>query len=123
LLALTGEMPRWMPRANEILQLVGGAGFMATPSQADLESPIRGDIDRFFQGLGAEAEERIRLFRLAWDFVGSELGARAELHERFHLDGSWRNRVLAYHLADKQFPIDLVASLLDDTETQARAGA
>ena len=34
---------------------------------------------------GARAEERIRLFRAAWDFVGSALGGRNELYERFYL--------------------------------------
>ncbi len=30
-LALRGEMPKWLPRCNELLQLIGGGGFMATP--------------------------------------------------------------------------------------------
>ena len=33
--ALRGEMPKWLPRANEYLQLIGGGGFMATPSKRD----------------------------------------------------------------------------------------
>ena len=32
-LALRGEMPKWMPRVNELLQLIGGGGFMCTPSR------------------------------------------------------------------------------------------
>ena len=35
--ALRGEMPKWLPRVNELLQLIGGGGFMTTPSRADLE--------------------------------------------------------------------------------------
>ena len=31
------------------------------------------------------AEDRARLFRLAWDFVGSALASRNELYERFYL--------------------------------------
>ena len=30
-LALRGEMPKWLPRANELLQLIGGGGFMCHP--------------------------------------------------------------------------------------------
>ena len=30
--ALRGEMPKWLPRVNELFQLIGGGGFMATPS-------------------------------------------------------------------------------------------
>ena len=85
LMALRGEMPKWLPRAHELLQLIGGGSFMATPSEADFNSAIRGDIEKYFQAAGADAERRVRLFRLAWDFIGSDLGGRSELYERFYL--------------------------------------
>ena len=40
LVALRGLMPKWIPRAFELTRLVGGAGFMATPSLADVEGPL-----------------------------------------------------------------------------------
>ena len=44
LVALRGLMPKWIPRAFELTRLVGGAGFMATPSLADVDGPHgRGD--------------------------------------------------------------------------------
>jgi 4-hydroxyphenylacetate 3-monooxygenase oxygenase component len=113
-IALRGEMPKWLPRANEFLQLIGGGGFMATPSRADLEGPLREQIDLYFQAAGAAAERRIRLFRLAWDFLGSELGGRGELYERFYLSDSWRMTALAYNIADKSFPESLVEQFLRD---------
>jgi 4-hydroxyphenylacetate 3-monooxygenase oxygenase component len=112
--ALRGEMPKWLPRANEYLQLIGGGGYMATPSRADLDGPLREDIDLYFQSAGADAERRIRLFRLAWDFVGSELGGRGELYERFYLSDSWRMTALAYTIADKSLPEALVEQFLTD---------
>src|SRR3954454_10902999 len=33
--ALRGLMPKWIPRSFELLRLIGGSGFMLTPSQAD----------------------------------------------------------------------------------------
>jgi 4-hydroxyphenylacetate 3-monooxygenase len=113
-LALRGEMPKWLPRCNELLQLIGGGGFMATPARADLDGPLRKHIDQYFQAAGADAERRIRLFRLAWDFLGSELGGRGELYERFYLSDSWRMTALAYTLADKSFPESLVEQFLHD---------
>jgi 4-hydroxyphenylacetate 3-monooxygenase oxygenase component len=110
--ALRGEMPKWLPRANEYLQLIGGGGFMATPSRADLDGPLREQIDLYFQAAGAEAERRVSLFRLAWDFMGSELGGRGELYERFYLSDSWRMTALAYNIADKSFPEALVEQFL-----------
>jgi 4-hydroxyphenylacetate 3-monooxygenase oxygenase component len=110
--ALRGEMPKWLPRANEFLQLIGGGGFMATPSRADLDGPLHDQIEQYFQAGGAGAERRIRLFRLAWDFLGSELGGRGELYERFYLSDSWRMTALAYNIADKSFPQALVEQFL-----------
>jgi 4-hydroxyphenylacetate 3-monooxygenase len=111
-IALRGEMPKWLPRCNELLQLIGGGGFMATPAKADFDGPLREEIDLYFQAAGADAERRVRLFRLAWDFLGSELGGRGELYERFYLSDSWRMTALAYTIADKSFPESLVEQFL-----------
>jgi 4-hydroxyphenylacetate 3-monooxygenase oxygenase component len=113
-LALRGEMPKWLPYVNELLQLIGGGGFMATPSEADLAGPLRDQIDMYYQAAGADAERRIRLFRLAWDFVGSGLGGRGELYERFYLSDSYRMTALAYKIADKSFPESLVEQFLQE---------
>ena len=113
--ALRGLMPKWVPRAVELLQLVGGGGFMATPSKKDFEADeIRGDIEKYFQARNAPAERRIRAFRLAWDFVGSSLGGRGELYERFYLSDSFRMTALAYVLADKEHATELVEQFLRD---------
>jgi 4-hydroxyphenylacetate 3-monooxygenase len=112
--ALRGLMPKWIPRALELLQLVGGGGFMTTPSKADFEGPLRAEIDRYFQARNASAEDRVRAFRLAWDFVGSALGGRGELYERFYLQDSFRMTALAYLLAEKEHPTALVQQFLRD---------
>jgi 4-hydroxyphenylacetate 3-monooxygenase oxygenase component len=113
--ALRGLMPKWVPRTMELIQLIGGGGFMATPSKADFgSSEIRPYIDKYFQGRNAGAEKRVRAFRLAWDFVGSSLGGRGELYERFYLSDSFRMTALAYLLADKKHPSELVEQFLRD---------
>ncbi|MDQ3670230.1 MAG: 4-hydroxyphenylacetate 3-hydroxylase [Actinomycetota bacterium] len=112
--ALRGLMPKWVPRSIELIQLIGGGGFMATPSKADWEGPLRADIEKYFQGRNAGAERKIRAFRLAWDFVGSSLAGRGELYERFYLSDSFRMTALAYLLADKQHPTELVERFLTD---------
>lgn len=114
LMALRGEMPKWLPKAHELLQLIGGGSFMATPSEADFKSEIGPDIAKYFQAAGADAERRVRLFRLAWDYVGSDLGGRSELYERFYLSDSWRMTQLSYRTADKTTAIGLVEQFLHD---------
>jgi aromatic ring hydroxylase len=98
---------------------VAAAGERADP--ADRRWGLHGDavpgrplIDKFFQAAGAEAERRIRLFRLAWDYIGSDLGGRGELYERFYLSDSWRMTALAYSIADKTFPESIVEQFLTD---------
>jgi aromatic ring hydroxylase len=113
-LALRGEMPKWLPRCHELLQLIGGGGFMCTPTEADMQGPLRDLIDTYYQAAGGDAERRIRLFRLAWDYIGSDLGSRGELYERFYLSDSWRMTALAYKLADKSFAESLVEQFLHD---------
>lgn len=129
LVALRGIMPKWIPRAFELLRLVGGGGFMLTPSRADLDGPLRKYIDKYYQARNAPAEERIRLFRMAWDFIGSDLASRGELYERFYLSDSFRMTAMAYQLADKTHPVGLVNRFLDEeiieknkstTEVQSR---
>ena len=97
--ALRAILPIWMPRANEILRLIGSHNLLAAPMSAQLADPeLRPLIDRYLPGAnGMAAEERIRIFRLAWDFAGSALASRNEQYERFYLASSPRN--LARHLA------------------------
>jgi 4-hydroxyphenylacetate 3-monooxygenase len=114
--ALRGLVPKWIPRAIELMQLVGGGGFMTTPSRADFDGPLRPLIDRYFQARNAPADRRVRAYRLAWDFAGSSLGGRGELYERFYLQDSFRMTALAYLLADKEHPTALVEQFLSDEE-------
>ena len=61
---------------------------------------------------GVEAEERARVFRLAWDFVGSALASRNELYERFYLASGARNYQLAHALSLKDRANSLVDGIL-----------
>jgi len=96
--ALRSMLPLWFPRVNEILRLVGAHNLFATPTAAELAEPeLRALIDRYLPGAaGMPAEERIRIFRLVWDFAGSPLASRNELYERFYLGSAARN--LSRHL-------------------------
>jgi 4-hydroxyphenylacetate 3-monooxygenase len=71
------------PRMAEILQLLGSSSFMITPTEADFRTPLAPDIDQYLATEGANARERVKLFRLAWDIAGSAFGSRQVLYERF----------------------------------------
>ena len=99
--ALRPTLPRWFPRVNEIIKLLGAHSLLATPAAAELANPaLRGLIDRYYAGAGStSAEERTRLFRAAWDFAGSALGGRNELYERFYLASAARTYQIAHFAA------------------------
>jgi 4-hydroxyphenylacetate 3-monooxygenase len=97
--ALRATLPLWFPRVNEIIRLIGSHNLFATPTAAQFADPsLRSLIDRYLPGAkDMPAEQRVRIFRLAWDYAGSALASRNEQYERFYLASSARN--LARHLA------------------------
>jgi 4-hydroxyphenylacetate 3-monooxygenase len=82
--AVRSLAPMLYPRIRELMELVGAGGFIQLPSSAKdlLAQELRPYLDLYYQGSGVPAEERIKLWKLAWDAIGSEFGARQELFER-----------------------------------------
>jgi 4-hydroxyphenylacetate 3-monooxygenase oxygenase component len=121
LAALRAILPTWFPRVREIIMLIGSHNLLAAPTRAQLDEPkLRPLIDRYLHGAGdGPADERARIFRLAWDFVGSGLAARGELYERFYLASGARNFQLADTLAPKERGKWLVDRILGITDTPA----
>jgi 4-hydroxyphenylacetate 3-monooxygenase len=70
-------------RVHELLETnLGGSPLVAPSSVRDLLTPEpRPVIDRFYRGGSSSAVERVKLFKLIWDSMGSEFGARHELYE------------------------------------------
>jgi 4-hydroxyphenylacetate 3-monooxygenase len=114
LAALRAALPTWFPRVAEIITLIGSHNLLAAPTQAELADPkLRPLIEKYLHGAGEMgAEERARVFRLAWDFVGSALASRNELYERFYLASGARNYQLAQALAPKDRALRLVDEIL-----------
>ncbi|MBO3732089.1 4-hydroxyphenylacetate 3-hydroxylase family protein [Glycomyces niveus] len=85
------------------------AALIMTPaSGADmLNGELRPLLDRFYRGSAGSSEERVRLFKLAWDALGTEFGGRHELYELNYAGGPDQVRLdtLAWSRA---------AGLLDD---------
>lgn len=110
-------LPAWFPRVNEIIRLLGSHNLLATPTHADLRDPVLAPlIATYLQGAdGLGAEDRIRIFRLAWDFAGSALASRGEQYERFYLASQARNRALAHFTAPKERALALVNRFLEES--------
>ncbi|NKC13762.1 MAG: hypothetical protein GKR94_16725 [Gammaproteobacteria bacterium] len=90
-LALRATVPLWMARVNEIIKTIGSHNLLATPSEADFaDTELAPLLDTYLTGADTDAAGRARIFRTAWDLVGSALGARLELYERYYLSSSAR---------------------------------
>ena len=85
--ALRGLMPVWMGRMAELVKSIGGHNLLATPSLGAFENGVMAPLlEKYMPGAGGNsAQARARVFRMAWDFVGSALGARVDLYEHFYL--------------------------------------
>lgn len=74
------------PRVLAILRDLVGGGVLQLPSSVkDLTSDVtRPDIERYVQSPGVPSEERVKLFKLAWDIIGSEFAGRHQQYEMFY---------------------------------------
>ena len=105
----------WFPRAHEIMIQIGSHNLLAAPSRAMLDdATLRPLIDEFLHGAnGIDAERRAALYRLAWDYVGSSLGARNDLYERNYLASARTNRTASHmRYADRSHGDELVERML-----------
>ena len=90
------------PRMAEILHLLGSSSLIALPSEADMNGPLAPQIKQYLETDTATAEERVRLFRLAWDTCCSSFSARQVLYERFFGGDAMRNALMLDSLYDKE---------------------
>jgi 4-hydroxyphenylacetate 3-monooxygenase len=110
----------WYPtvyqRMVEIVQLLGSSGMIMIPTAADREGVRGGDIAKYLQGAGGSADERLKLFRLAWDMTLSGFGGRQSLYERFFFGDPGRMKQALYSIYDRSEMVDRVkAFVANDT--------
>jgi 4-hydroxyphenylacetate 3-monooxygenase oxygenase component len=82
--ALRYHLPRMYERMVQVTQVLGAGGLLINPMEADLRSQIGPDIARYYRGAGVDAEQRIRLYKLAWDITGTQFGQRMLQYERYY---------------------------------------
>ena len=75
--------PKIYPRFTEIIQLIGASGLVGLPTENAFSSPIQTDLDQYLQAATKNAEDRVKIFRLAWDLTMSSFGTRQTQYERY----------------------------------------
>jgi len=114
LFALRSMLPSWFPRVSEILKLIGSHYMLAAPRADQLhDEEMGGLIEEFMGGAdGIDAKERAKIFRLGWDFLGTQMAARNEQYERFYLGSGARNLQSVSRIADTAYSDSLVDQFL-----------
>lgn len=108
-----GLQPETYPRVIQILRELVGGGVLQLPSSvADLKSPISaGDMEKYVQSPGTPTEERVKLFKLAWDIIGSEFAGRQQQYEMFYAGSPF---VVRGDYVFNNYGFDEIVAELDD---------
>ncbi|MGV9928330.1 4-hydroxyphenylacetate 3-hydroxylase family protein [Nocardia rhamnosiphila] len=74
------------PRVIEIVRDLAGGGVLQVPSSVNelTGEQTRDDMDRYVSSPNISAVERVKLFKLAWDAIGSEFAGRHQQYELFY---------------------------------------
>ena len=105
--------PKLYPRFMEIIQLIGASGMISIPPEKAFHSPIRSDLDLYLQGTSIPGEERVKIFRLAWDLTMSAFGTRQTQYERFFYGDPVRLAGDLYKFYPKDRFVNTVVDYLD----------
>ncbi|MBB5172507.1 4-hydroxyphenylacetate 3-monooxygenase, oxygenase component [Texcoconibacillus texcoconensis] len=114
LYAAVTTFQRQYPKMTEFIQLLGASGMISIPTEKDFEEVIRGDLDKYLQAKTKNAEERVKLFRLAWDLCMSSFGTRQSLYEKFFFGDPIRLMGALYFKYDKSRFVDRVSQFLNN---------
>ena len=87
----------------EVIQILAAGGFFYAPSSGDFANEqLRTLIERYVRGRpGIGAEERVRLFKLAWDVAGDGFGQRLMQYVNYYSGDPVRLSASLYLAADK----------------------
>ena len=107
------------PRMVEILQLLGSSSLMAAPAEADFDSDLAPDLERYLATDTTSARERAKLFHLAWDASLSAFGSRQLHYERFFGGDPVANALMLCDTYDKEPMMDRVREFLRYDEEEA----
>jgi 4-hydroxyphenylacetate 3-monooxygenase len=100
-------------RMAEIVQLLGSSSLMALPAEADFDTEIAPELEKYLSTESTGARDRVRLFHLAWDVACSAFGGRQVLYERFFGGDPVRNVMLLSQSYDKSNAMDRVHRFLE----------
>lgn len=111
------------PRALHLLrELVGGGVLQVPSSYKEMVNPeTEADMQRYLKAAGVEARERVKLFRLAWDMIGSEFGGRHHQYEMFYAGAPYVAKGYAFRNYRYEEALELVDAFLQSYDLEPAA--
>jgi 4-hydroxyphenylacetate 3-monooxygenase len=108
------------PRVIAILRELVGGGVLQVPSSVAelIGERTRADMERYVASPGVSSEERIKLFKLVWDVVGSEFAGRHQQYELFYAGAPFVVKAYAFRNFDFDAARADVESFLSSYEVQ-----
>jgi 4-hydroxyphenylacetate 3-monooxygenase len=93
---------------------LGGSPLVAPSSYKDLlNEDLRPLIEKYYRGSESTAEERVKLFKLIWDAIGTEFGARHALYERNYAGNNEQIRLDVLNFARTRGQFDGFTAFVD----------
>lgn len=105
--------PQIVNNATMLLRELVGAGPIAMPSSSEVfASEAADDIATYYQSGSSSAEDRVKLLKLTWDFLGSEFGGRQMQYELFYAGAPFITQSRNYRVYDWDRCLALVDACL-----------
>lgn len=103
------------PRALGILRELSGAGVLQVPSTYHelLNPETMKDLNQYVRSSGAGTLERVKLFKLVWDVIGTEFAGRHLQYEMFYAGAPYVSRMYAYRNFGYQSAMEMVDRFMD----------
>ncbi|MEU0268597.1 4-hydroxyphenylacetate 3-hydroxylase N-terminal domain-containing protein [Nocardioides sp. NPDC006303] len=102
------------PRVIGILRDLVGGGVLQVPSSVHelVEEATRDDMERYVSSPGLSSIDRVKLFKLAWDAIGSEFAGRHQQYELFYSGAPFVVKGYAFRNFDYDGPLASVEEFL-----------
>lgn len=123
LYGVMGLQAQIYPRMIHLLRELVGGGVLQVPSSvAEFANPdAAADLRRYVQSPGVSADERVKLFKLAWEMIGSEFGGRHQQYEMFYSGAPFVAKTYSFRNYDFTESLGLVQSCLSGYDMNSKS--
>lgn len=110
-----GQQSTLYPKVIQIVRELVGGGVLQVPSSYKelINEETKADMDRYIRSTNARAEEKVKIFKLAWDIIGTEFGGRHLQYELFYGGAPFAVRGYAYRNYDFTETVEMVENCLN----------